>query len=49
MLRPEAIWDEFENKQKTLTNEVEFSNNTMVAWEENKEKTEEQDNENIEK
>ena len=38
MLRPEIIWDNFESKQKTLTNEVEFSNNAMIVWEENKEK-----------
>lgn len=36
MLRPEIIWDNFENKQKTLTNEIEFSNNAMIAWEEDK-------------
>lgn len=36
MFRPEVIWDRFENKQKVLTNEVIFSNNTMVSWEENK-------------
>lgn len=41
MLRPEIIWDNFENKQKTLNNEIEFSNNAMIVWEENKEKTEE--------
>ena len=38
MLRPEVIWNELENKQQTLTNAVEFSNNTMIAWEENKER-----------
>lgn len=38
MLRPEVIWDRFENKQKTLNNEICFSNNAMSAWEENKEK-----------
>lgn len=36
MFRPEIIWDKFENKQKTLNNEVEFSNNAMVAWAEDK-------------
>lgn len=36
MTRPEIIWDRFENKEKILENEVSFSNNTMVAWEENK-------------
>lgn len=34
MTRPEIIWDNFENKQKTITNEVAFSNNAMIAWEE---------------
>lgn len=34
--RPEVIWDNFENKEKTLTNEVSFSNNAMVAYEESK-------------
>ena len=37
MIRPEVIWDEFEKKQKVLNNEIELSNNAMVAWEENKE------------
>lgn len=36
MTRPETIWDRFENKEKILENEVSFSNNAMVAWEENK-------------
>lgn len=36
MSRPEVIWDEFENKQKVLENEVIFGNNAMIAWEENK-------------
>lgn len=36
MIRPEVIWDNFENKQKTINNEVEFSNNAMVSWQENK-------------
>ena len=26
MTRPEIIWDNFENKQKVLTNEISFSN-----------------------
>ena len=34
MTRPEIIWNNFGNKQKILTNEVSFSNNPMVAWEE---------------
>lgn len=33
MIRPEVIWDEFEKKQKVLNNEIELSNNAMVAWE----------------
>lgn len=36
MTRPEIIWDRFENKQKTLENEVIFGNNAMITWEENK-------------
>lgn len=36
MTRPEVIWDRFENKQKVLENEVAFSNNAMIAWEESK-------------
>ena len=36
MIRPEVIWDDFENEQKTLNNEICFSNNAMIAWEENK-------------
>ena len=34
MIRPNVIWDNFENKQKVLNNEIEFSNNAMIAWEE---------------
>lgn len=34
MTRPEFIWDNFENKQKVLENEVIFGNNAMIAWEE---------------
>lgn len=37
MTRPEIIWDNFENKQKVITNEIAFSNNAMIAFEENKE------------
>lgn len=33
MSRPETIWDNFEKKQKVLTNEIIFSNNAMLAWE----------------
>lgn len=35
MIRPEVIWDEFDKCQKTLNNEIELSNDAMVAWEEN--------------
>ena len=35
MLVPISIWDRFENVQKILNNKVEFSNNAMIAWEEN--------------
>jgi hypothetical protein len=34
MIRPEIIWDEFEKKQRVINNEIELSNNAMVAWEE---------------
>lgn len=33
MSRPEIIWDNFENKQKVITNNIIFSNNAMVDWE----------------
>lgn len=36
MTRPETIWDNFENTQKVLENEVVFINNAMISWEENK-------------
>lgn len=36
MTRPEIIWDNFENKQKVLTNEIAFSNNAMIAFEESR-------------
>ncbi len=35
MIRPEVIWDNFENKQKTLNNEISASNDAMVTWEKN--------------
>lgn len=41
VIRPETIWDNFENKEKVLYNEVVASNNTMVAWEEENQKKEE--------
>ena len=36
MTRPEVIWDNFDNTQRVLTNEVSFSNNAMAAFEESK-------------
>lgn len=36
MIRPELIWDNFEKKQKILYNELELSNDAMIAWQENK-------------
>jgi hypothetical protein len=33
MIRPEVIWNNFEQKQKVLNNEIELSNNAMTAWE----------------
>lgn len=35
MSRQDIIWDEFENKQRALENEVVFGNNAMITWEEN--------------
>lgn len=35
MIRPEVIWDEFEQRQKVLNNEIELKNDAMVVWEEN--------------
>lgn len=40
VVRPEVIWDNFENKEKVLYNEVVASNNAMVAWEEENQKKE---------
>lgn len=37
MLKPETIWDKFEWKQKTIENEISFSNNAMISWEEKQE------------
>lgn len=36
MIRPEIIWDNIEQKQKILNNEIELSNNAMVTWQESK-------------
>lgn len=38
MYRPEIIWDNFEQKQRTINHECSFSNNAMLAWEEDKQK-----------
>ena len=38
MYRQEIIYDDFENKEKVLINEVMFGNNAMIAWEKTKEK-----------
>lgn len=38
MIRIVNVEDKFENKEKTLNNEVEFSNNAMIAFEGDKEK-----------
>lgn len=35
MIRPEVIWDNIEQKHKTLYNELELSNDAMIAWQEN--------------
>lgn len=34
MIRPEVIWDKFEQRRKVIDNEIQLSNNAMVAWEE---------------
>lgn len=36
MIRPDTIWDNIEQRQKTLYNEIKLSNNAMVAWKESK-------------
>jgi hypothetical protein len=36
IIRPEEIWDKFEQRRRILNNEIELSNNAMVAWEANK-------------
>lgn len=36
MFRQESVWDNFENKEKSLDYKVEFSNNAMIVWEEEK-------------
>ena len=36
MIRQEVIWDNFEQKQKVLNNEIELSNSAMTTQKENK-------------
>lgn len=36
IIRQDVIWDNFDNKQKVLNNEVAASNNAMIIFEENK-------------
>lgn len=33
MIRPETIWCELKQEEKTLMNEISFNNNAMIAWE----------------
>ena len=33
MIVPDVIWDNFENKQKILNNEIAVSNSAMESWE----------------
>ena len=37
MIKPEIIWDNFEQKQKTINNMITLSNHAMTAWEKDKE------------
>ena len=43
MVVPQVIWDNFDNTQKTLNNEVAFWNNAMVSFEENKQTEQRED------
>lgn len=36
MIRPYVIWDEFEQKQKIINNEIMLKNNAMESWEKNR-------------
>lgn len=36
MIRQESVYDRFENKEKVLNHEMEFKNNAMIDWEENR-------------
>lgn len=40
MIVPDVIWDNFENKQKILNNEIAVSNSAMESWEVNNNKGE---------
>jgi len=40
MVVPDVIWDNFENKERLLNNEVTASNIAMIDWEENANKQE---------
>lgn len=40
MIVPDIIWDDFENKEKILNNEVAAINSAMIVWEENNNKGE---------
>lgn len=37
MTRPNIVWDDIENKEKTIQHEISFSNNAMIAFEKDKE------------
>ena len=37
MVNQYVIWDNFENKEKVLDNEISASNEAMIIWEENRE------------
>lgn len=36
MYRPDTIWDKFEQKKIEFVHEVEFLNNAMIVWQEDK-------------
>ena len=38
VLRPEVIWDNFEDREKVLNNEVSASNEAMLIWKERNKK-----------
>lgn len=42
MYREDTIWDKFEKKEKPFNYEVEFLNNAMIAWQEDKKYKEEE-------